>query len=227
MQLYSCSTFSYPELEYLHKGIKMHHQLSTLGNYKNRKERQNLIRSAEKLFDISIHKLDYGVHVSRIRLNLGWSVFEFCKQFWLLCRDTRKRFKNQTPALFCGSLVPMTVSTSCYLRDRDSFLENLCSFSEHRTEIGFYPILQEIVLSELILDLPANPTYVVCSAYRANFFYNALGDYRKAIELCQEVDQILKCSSVYQLGYSFFADFVPFPLRNEWHGLYDKTSKSY
>ena len=208
----------YPELEYLHRGIVLHLQLSKLNNYENGECRQKLIALAKEFFDLSINKLDYGV--TRIRLNLGWSVFQQSQQVLLLCKDY-KHFQDQNPMLYSASRAPRTVSTSCYVRDRGYFIRNIFSFSENRAEIGVYPIMQEIMLSKLTIGLPVNPTHLICSAYKANFFYNALCDYRKAIELCKEVDLIPKHFSV-SLGNIRLGGCDRFPLRNEWSGLYDK-----
>lgn len=77
----------------------------------------------KELFDLSIHKLDYGF--TRIRLHLRWPVglFELCQQLRLLCRY--KHFQDQNPKLYSGSLAPRTVSTSCYVhvhvRDKDEY----------------------------------------------------------------------------------------------------------
>jgi len=71
-----------------------------------------------------------------------------------------------------------------------------------------------------MLTIPISPTYFACSAYRANYLYNARCDYRKALDLCMEVKKILTCSSVQHVSL-LFADFLPFPLRSEWCGLYD------
>src|SRR6218665_3665493 len=207
----------YPELEYLHNGIVVQLQLSKL-NYKNPVHRQDLITSAKGFFDLSIDKFDYGL--TRVRINLVWSVYEVCQAFWLSCRDTHFQDKSLMP--HSGSRAPRTISTSCYVRDRDLYIRSLrCSFSQTKTEAGIFRILQEILLSQM--TIPINPTFIVCSAYRANFFYNALCDYRNALDLCKEVNAILHCASV-QLTCisSLFGSLIQFPLINEWCGIYDK-----
>ena len=203
----------YPELEYLHRGIAMHLQLSKLKKNENLRSRQDLITSAEELFDLSIHKLDYGF--TRIRLHLGWSVFEFCQQLRLLCRN--KHCQVQNPIMHAESSAQRAISTSCYIRDRDEYIRNLCPFSQNSAETRAIPILQEMVLSES----PVNPTYVVCSVFRVNFLYSAVCDYRRAMNLCEEVNRIWYCPSN-QYSCFLLADYFRFSLRNEWCGLYDK-----
>src|SRR6218665_371676 len=86
--LFNCGKFVncfYPELEYLHRGVMIHLQLSKLNgkDNQNRKRTEDLILQASELFDLSIRKLDYGF--TRIRLHLGWSVFELCQDVCLSC----------------------------------------------------------------------------------------------------------------------------------------------
>src|SRR6218665_3614133 len=151
----------YPELEYLHKGLMMHLELSKLKNNENRKCRHDLITSADELFDLSIRKLDYGF--TRIRFHLGWSVFELYQQLRVLCGD---KHVDDTNPIYSRSWTPRTISTSCYLSDSDNYRRRLCSFSENRTDTSrIVHVLQEIAL----IESPINPTFFLCSAYKANF----------------------------------------------------------
>src|SRR6218665_1666492 len=192
----SSSNYFFPELEYLYRGILIHLQLSKLNKDENPKRREKFITSAEGLFDLSIQKLDYGF--TRIRLHLGWSASEIYQQLWLLCES--KQGQNRNSALCSGSRVglPNTVCTSCYVRDEDDYLRNCCSFSLNRMETTSLLILQTIISN--LLTLPVNSTYFVCSAYRANFFCNALCNYRKAFDLCLEAHTQLTRPSDRSIG---------------------------
>src|SRR6218665_1404371 len=185
-----------------------------LSTCENQKRRQDLLILAEELFDLSIHKLDYGF--TRIRFHLGWSFFEFFRQLLVLRRD--EHFHDQNLILYHGPWAPRTISTACYVRDRANYLTNFCSCSDNKIETKCIYILQQILLFEK--SMPLNPTYVFCSAFMANFFFNALCDYRKALNLCKDVSKRLKSSSAKQLTI-MFAGLLAFPLRNEWCGLYN------
>src|SRR6218665_3468930 len=179
------------------------------------KRRQDLLKLAEEMFDLSIHKLDYGL--TRIRFHLGWSLFELFRQ--LLVFRTDEHFLDKKLMLCSGLWAPRTISTVCYVRDRANYLRNFCSCSDNKIETKCIYILQQILLFEK--GMPLNPTYVFCSAVTANFFCNALCDYRKALGLCKEVFKRSRCSSERNPPI-LFADFISFPLRNEWCGLYDE-----
>src|SRR6218665_687158 len=213
-----CSSYNVlHELEYLYKGIMMHLQLSKLNKHENKKRRQeaqDCIASAEELFDLSIRKLEYGF--TSIRLNLGWSVSETYQQLWIICGG--KHEQNQNLMLYSGSCGPETASRSGYLEDGENSLENQCSISPGRLETSIFPFLQEIILKEI--TLPVNSSYFLCSAYRANFFCNAVCNYKQAFDLCNEVIEQRNCLSFMQ--EQMFAEFLPFPLKNEWSGLYDR-----
>src|SRR6218665_1106438 len=201
------SNYFFPELEYLDKAILIHLQLSTLNKYQNQKRREELITSAEDLFNLSIQKLDYGF--TRFRFHLGWSITEFFQQHWRLCGGEHfSRLRTCRP-------MPMT---SCYVRDEEYYLRNHCSIAPGSMEKSKLPILQKIIMKEI--TLPFNSTYFLCSAYKANFFCNALCNYRKALEVCTEAKEELNCLS--DLHRILFVELLPFPLRYEWCGLYDK-----
>ena len=208
----------YPELKYLHRGVMIHLQLSKLNaiDNHNRKHRDDLIRQADELFDLSILKLDYGF--TRIPFHLGWSIFELFQKVCLSCREKRIQYTciNLTP--YSCSDSPGTISTCCYIRDRDDYIRNICLVSLKRIETRIFSLLQEMLL--VGVTTPINPTYFVCSAYRANFFFNALCDYRTAFDLCKEVRKVSSRSSFQHINALPDA-FLPFPLRNEWCGLYD------
>src|SRR6218665_2986195 len=105
------NNFFYPELEYLHRGIVIHLQLSKLSNYEDQHLRQDLVIKAEELLDRSIHKFEYGL--TRIQFQFGWSLYEFCRQFVRVCRD--KHFLYHNSMLYSGSMAPRTLFTSCYV----------------------------------------------------------------------------------------------------------------
>src|SRR6218665_2651222 len=212
----------FPELEYLHRGIIIHLQMSNLSSCENRQYRQDHFMLAKELFGLSIHKLDYGL--TRIRFNIGWSLFELLRQ--LLVFRTDEHFLDKNLMLCSGMWAPRTISTVCYIRDRANYLRHFCSCSDNEIETRIMHILQKIILL-FEKSMPLNPTYVFCSAYRANFFFNALSDYRKALELCEEVFKKLNFSSIrptttYATKGLLFEEFISFPLRNEWCRLYDK-----
>lgn len=69
--------------------------------------------------------------------------------------------------------------------------------------------------------MPFNSTYFVGSAFRANLFCNAVCNYKKAFDLCKEAKHQLK--SLSDLHVYFFVEHLPFPLKHEWCGLYDKN----
>src|SRR6218665_1536476 len=186
-----------------------------LSTCENQKHRQDLLILAEELFDLSIHKLDYGL--TRIRFHLGWSFFEFFRQLLVLRRD--EHFHDKNLILYSGLWAPRTISTACYVRDRANYLRNFCSCLNKKIETKCIYILQHILLFQK--SMPLNPTYAFCSAVRANFFCNALCDYRKALNLCKEVFKRLRCSSERNPPI-LFADFISFPLRSKWCGLYDE-----
>jgi len=210
------SNYFFPELEYLYKGIMMHIQLSKLNNYENETRRQECITSAEDLFDRSIEKLNCGF--TRFSLYLGWSISEFYQKFWRLCVD--EQFQNRNIMLCSGSCrpMPMKASTSCYVRDEDDYLKNHCSPASDSTRTSNFPILQQIILKEI--TVPFNSTYFVCSAYRANFFCNALCNYKRALELCEEANKLRHCFSSFR-GH-LFVENLHFPLKHDWCCLYDK-----
>ena len=207
------NNFFYPELEYLHRGIVIHLQLSKLSNYEDQHLRQDLVIKAEELLDRSIHKVEYGL--TRIQFQFGWSLYEFCRQFVRVCRD--KHFLYHNSMLYSGSMAPRTLFTSCYVRDLSDHIRNLCSFSSgNRTETRLFQILQAVALS--ITTASRNPTYGICSAYKANFLFNARCDYRQALDLCKEVYKLFKGEAPHLMASP---GFLNFSLRNEWCGLYD------
>src|SRR6218665_1247 len=210
------SNYLFPELEYLYKGIMMHIQLSKLNNYENETRRQECITSAEDLFDRSIEKLNCGF--TRFSLYLGWSISEFYQKFWRLCVD--EQFQNRNIMLCSGSCrpMPMKASTSCYVINQDYYLKNHCSPASDSTRTSNFPILQQIILKEI--TVPFNSTYFVCSAYRANFFCNALCNYKRALELCEEANKLRHCFSSFR-GH-LFVENLHFPLKHDWCCLYDK-----
>jgi len=211
------SNYFFPELEYLHKGIMMQLQLSKLNTCENQKRREELIISAENLFDKSIQKFGYGF--TRFRIHLGWSLSEFYQQLWRLCGG--EKFQNRNQMLYSGSCRPMPVTafTSCYVRDEDDYLKNHCSIAPYNMgTTNLFSILQYMMLKEI--TVPLNSTYFVCSAYRANFFCNALCNYRRALELCKEANKHRDCFSNFR-GH-LFMEHLHFPLKHEWCGLYDK-----
>src|SRR6218665_539931 len=207
-----CSSHNFfPELEYLYEGIKMHLELSKLNKY----ESQDFITSAEDLFELSIRKIDYGF--TRVRLHPGWSICEIYQQFWLTCGGKHEQIQDLM--LYSAAREPATAATSSDVKDRDSYFENNPSIALERMDTSMFPYLQEILLNEI--TLPFNSTYIVCTAYRANFLCNARCNYRRALNLCYEALGQLNCLSALQ--YHMFAEFLPFPLKNEWSGLYDEN----
>src|SRR6218665_191176 len=213
----------YSELEYLHRGLVIHLKLSELNanDNQNRKRRDDLIVHADELFDLSIHKLDYGF--TRIPFHLGWSISELWQEMYLSCIQKHVQDRPIRLMGYSWSGTTSATSSSCYLRDRDNYIgniRNVCAFSTvRRIERKIFSLVQEIFLVGVTTAI--NPTYIVCSAYRANFFYNVHCDFRKALDLCEEVRKILSYSPVQNFNL-VFANVFSFPLRNEWCRLYDK-----
>src|SRR6218665_3427335 len=208
------SNYFFPELEYVYRGIIIHLQLSKLNRYENKRRRHDFITFAEDLFNLSIQKLDYGF--TGFRCHLGWSISEIYQQLWLSCGG--EQFQNESLMLYSGSCAPNTTSASCDVRDEDFYLKNHRSIAPNSIGTGNVSILQQILLKEIAL--PFNATYFVCSAYRANFFFNALCNYRRTLDFCEEVNKQLYCLS--DLRGHLFVELLPFPLKYEWSGLYDK-----
>lgn len=67
----------------------------------------------------------------------------------------------------------------------------------------------EQIVSFVLSDLLKNPSYIISSAFLANFYYSQLNDYRKAIEICEEVVSFAKNGiDGLKINFSFFLDSV-------------------